>query len=132
MSDDYAPSVLNAEDDAYTVRPYAVTAGRVFGEADGLPIEALVSVASASLSTKGLTPEKKKILQLATADYVSVAELSAHCKLPLGVVRVLVMDMADSQYLTIHATAATGKDADDRSGITMSLLESVLDGIAAL
>jgi hypothetical protein len=132
MSDDFAPSVLDTEDDAYTVRPYAVTAGRIFGEADGLPIEALVSVTDASRPLKGLTPEKKRIVQLATEDYVSVAELSAHCKLPLGVVRVLVMDMADSEYLTIHTTTPIGKDADERSGITLSLLESVLDGIAAL
>jgi hypothetical protein len=132
MTDDYAPSVLNGEDDAYTVRPYAVTAGRVFGEGEGLALEALVSATDSSKPLKGLTPEKRKIMQLAAEDFVSVAELSAHCKLPLGVIRVLVMDMADSEYLTIHTTMPVSEEVDDRSGITMSLLESVLDGIAAL
>ena len=132
MTDDYAPSVLNGEDDAYTVRPYAVTAGRISGEADGLALETLVSATDNGKTSKGMTPEKKTILQLASDDFVSVAELSAHCKLPLGVVRVLVMDMADSEYLTIHATMPVSEDVDDRSGITLSLLESVLDGIAAL
>ncbi len=132
MTDDYAPSVLNGEDDAYTVRPYAVTAGRISGEADGLAIEALVSVMDNGKSQRGLTPEKKKILKLASEDYVSVAELSAHCKLPLGVVRVIIMDLADSEYLSIHTTMPVSNDVDDRSGITLSLLESVLDGIAAL
>lgn len=132
MTDDYAPSVLNGEDDAYTVRPYAVTAGRVSGEADGLAIEALVSATDNGSSIKGLTPEKKKILQLASEDFVSIAELSAHCKLPLGVIRVLVVDMSESNYLSIHTTMPVSNDVDDRSGITLSLLESVLDGIAAL
>ena len=132
MTDDYAPSVLNGEDDAYTVRPYAVTAGRVSGEADGLAIEALVSATDNGINLKGLTPEKKKILQLASEDFVSIAELSAHCKLPLGVIRVLVMDMSESQFLTIHTTMPVTQAVDDRSGITLSLLESVLDGIAAL
>ena len=132
MTDDYAPSVLNAEDDAYTVRPYAVTAGRISGEIDGLAIETLVSAENDGRALKGLTPEKKKILQLAAEEFVSIAELSAHCKLPLGVIRVLVSDMADSEYLTIHATAPITKTVDDRTGITLSLLESVLDGIAAL
>ena len=36
MADDFAPSALDNDDDAYTVRPYAVTGGRVAGEADGL------------------------------------------------------------------------------------------------
>ena len=133
MTEEFAESALEGDDQAYTVRPYAVTGGRVSGDADALPVEALVE-SKVELSTlKGLTPEKKKILQLSTEDYVSVAELSAHCKLPLGVVRILVMDMAETEYLIIHSTAPISKDAeDDRGGITLSLLESVLDGIAAL
>ncbi len=132
MADDFAPSALDNDDDAYTVRPYAVTGGRVAGEADGLALEALVTTRTEGKPQKGLTPEKKKILQLAAEDFISVAELSAHCKLPLGVVRVLVTDLSDTEYLTIHATAPVSLAVEDRSGITRSLLESVLDGIAAL
>ncbi len=132
MTDDFAPSGLDKDEDAYTVRPYAVTGGRVAGEADGLALEALVETRGEGKSLKGLTPEKKKILQLASGDFISVAELSAHCKLPLGVIRVLVTDLADNEYLTIHATSPVTETVEDRSGITLSLLESVLDGIAAL
>jgi hypothetical protein len=132
MSDDFAPSGLDSDDDAYTVRPYAVTGGRVSGESDGLALESLVSTIADGKPQKGLTPEKKKILGLAAEDFISVAELSAHCKLPLGVVRVLVTDLADHEYLTIHTTTSVNVPVDDRSGITRSLLESVLDGIAAL
>lgn len=129
--DDFAPS-SDADDEAYTVRPYAVTGGRIAGESDGLALETLVETRDPKTASKGLTPEKKKILQLAAEDYISVAELSAHTKLPLGVVRVLVADLAEHQYLTIHATAPVTASVEDRSGITLSLLESVLDGIAAL
>ncbi len=130
-TDDYAHGVVH-DDDAYTVRPYAVTGGRIAGESDGLALETLVEASKDDKTLKGLTPEKKKILQLATEDFISVAELSAHCKLPLGVVRVLVAELAETKYLTIHATAPVTATVEDRSGITLSLLESVLDGIAAL
>jgi hypothetical protein len=132
MTDDFARSALDNDDDAYTVRPYTVTGGRVAGEADGLALEALVTTRTDGKPLKGLTPEKKKILQLAAEDFISVAELSAHCRLPLGVVRVLVTDLSEHEYLTIHATSPVSVTVEDRSGITRSLLESVLDGIAAL
>jgi Protein of unknown function (DUF742) len=123
-----------ADDEAYTVRPYAVTGGRVSGASKGLPMEALVQADSGAQNARGLTPEKRKILQLAAGQYQSVAELSAHTRLPLGVVRVLVTDLAEEKYLTIH-TSGTADDVathDANGGLSLSLLESVLDGIAAL
>ena len=123
-----------AEEEAYTVRPYAVTGGRVSAANSAIPMEALVAAPSDGQNLRGLTPEKKKILQLAAGQYQSVAELSAHTRLPLGVVRVLVTDLAEEKYLTIH-TAGTADDAsthDANGGLSLSLLESVLDGIAAL
>ncbi|WP_061961391.1 DUF742 domain-containing protein [Demequina flava] len=122
------------EDEAYTVRPYAVTGGRVSAASKDLPMEALVEARSDAQTLKGLTPEKKKILQLAAGQYQSIAELSAHTRLPLGVVRVLVTDLATAQYIVIH-TGGTVEDSsthDESGGLSLSLLESVLDGIAAL
>jgi hypothetical protein len=84
-------------EDTYAVRPYAVTGGRVSAASADLPMEALVESATTPESLRGLTPEKKKILQLATGEYQSVAELSAHTRLPLGVVRVLVTDLAEEK-----------------------------------
>jgi len=122
------------DEDTYAVRPYAVTGGRVSAASVNLPMEALVESSSMPESFRGLTPEKKKILQLATGQYQSVAELSAHTRLPLGVVRVLVTDLAEDKYLTIH-TGGTAQDVSlnhEPGGLSLSLLESVLDGIAAL
>lgn len=122
------------DDDAYTVRPYAVTGGRVSAASADLPMEALVESYPGASELKGLTPEKRKILQLAAGQYQSIAELSAHTRLPLGVVRVLVSDLAQDQHLTIHigGTANDASTHDANGGLSLSLLESVLDGIAAL
>ena len=133
MADDFAPSELDAaEDDAYTVRPYAVTGGRV-GDADDLPLEALIETLDHGKPLTGMTPEKKKILQFAADDYISVAEASAHCKLPLGVTRVLITELVEQGFLAVHHNApAREGEKSLEGGITLSLLESVLDGIAAL
>lgn len=132
---DYAPSAFDDDEaDAYTVRPYTVTGGRVSAASKDLPMEALVETASGAQASRGLTPEKKRILELASGQYQSVAELSAHTRLPLGVVRVLVTDLSDQKLLTIHITGngSAGRDDSLPGGLTLSLLESVLDGIAAL
>ncbi|SEJ66975.1 DUF742 domain-containing protein [Demequina mangrovi] len=132
MSDAMTP--FGDEEEAYTVRPYAVTGGRVSAASKDLPMEALVEATADPEALTGLTPEKKKILQLATGQYQSVAELSAHTRLPLGVVRVLVTDLAEVNYLKIHVggTADDASTHDASGGLSLSLLESVLDGIAAL
>lgn len=128
------PLTSDHEDDAYAVRPYAVTSGRVRAAGEDLPMEALVETAVDASQARGLTPEKRRILQLAAGQYQSVAELSAHTRLPLGVVRVLVTDLAEEKFLTIHTggTAADQATHDAHGGLSLSLLESVLDGIAAL
>jgi len=131
---DLSMTPKHGDEEAYAVRPYAVTGGRVSAASVELPMEALVEALSDPQVLRGLTPEKKKILQLAAGQYQSVAELSAHIRLPLGVVRVLVTDLADQNHLKIH-TGGTASDASthDESGrVSLSLLESVLDGIAAL
>ena len=121
-------------EDTYAVRPYAVTGGRVKAAGKDLPMEALVESLADPQALRGITPEKKTILQIAAGQYQSVAELSAHTRLPLGVVRVLVTDLAEENHLKIH-TGGTADDAsthDEHGGLSLSLLESVLDGIAAL
>lgn len=121
--------------EASTVRPYAVTGGRVRSSMSDLPLEALVEVMPGAVSSFGLTPEKRAILQHAAHTYVSVAELSALLKLPLGVVRILVADMQEEGHITVHTSAPvnvhTGHGSN-HSGLSLSVLESVLNGISAL
>jgi hypothetical protein len=108
------------------VRPYAVTRGRTRPSSATLPIEALVQ--SLRAPVPGMTIETVKILDLTAVEFLSIAELSAHVKLPVGVVRVIVSDLADEGKVRIHGAA------NDQSGLatSLSVLESVLNGISSL
>ena len=111
-----------------TVRPYAMTGGRTRPRGDVLPIEALVS--ALRQPTAQQTAEKRRILELSGSQYMSIAELSAHVKLPVGVVRVIVGDLVDEGLARVHGSANHNRTHDPAT--TLSVLESVLNGISAL
>jgi len=117
-------------EDARVVRPYALTRGRTRpGRAD-LPLEALVRGVAGTSDTSNTagTLERRRILDLAGAGILSVAEISAHLSLPLGVVRVLVGDLADDGLVLVHS----GSPTTANRATHLTVLESVLDGIHSL
>ena len=122
-------------DDTPAVRPYTMTRGRTRPRRH-LPLEALVSAKVPAMS--GRSSEERDILALVTSVYLSVAELSAHTKLPLGVVRVLVGDLDQAGAVALYGpdvAASTHAGSGAASPLTttpISVLESVLDGICAL
>jgi hypothetical protein len=119
-----------ADDQTYAVRPYAVTGGRTRTTTnEPLPVETLVQGLGGH-DQVGLTPERRKILELTSEQYLSVAELSAHVHLPVGIMRVLVSDLADSGHLRIHGTGSVS--ATSAPATSLSVLESVLNGISSL
>jgi ribosomal protein S25 len=76
----------------------------------------------------GLSREERRILDLTSRDYRSVAELSARMRLPLGVVRVVVADLVGRGSVRLRAgSRRTVVQLPSRT-----VLESVLDGIATL
>ncbi|TYK45917.1 DUF742 domain-containing protein [Actinomadura decatromicini] len=110
------------------VRPYAVTGGRTKPRYD-LAIEALVTAAPyPPRDVAVLTPEYRAIMDLCRSAR-SVAEVSALLRLPLGVARVLIADMAVEGLLRLHqsqpATTAGGQP-------DLRLLERVLSGLRKL
>jgi hypothetical protein len=109
-----------------SVRPYALTGGRTRGKGELLPIEALVSVIGRPQAQ--LSSEKSRIVDLAMTQYLSIAELSAHMHMPVGVVRVLVGDLVESGHARVHGAVVPAYNP----AATLSVLESVLDGISAL
>jgi len=112
---------------ALRVRSYVLTGGRTRSEVD-LPIETLVKVTPQGVSAAPrLALERKKIVSLCDAP-ISIAEVSAHLSVPLGVARVLVGDMCEEGFLTNFKPqhAMTGERPD------LKLLERVLDGLQAL
>lgn len=115
-------------DEASYVRPYTVTGGRTRPKSEILPIESLVR--AVGRKSHALNPEKRQIIELATGQYQSIAELSAHMRLPIGVLRVLVGDLMDEQFVQVHGLAAA--ESSYTPATTLSVLESVLNGISAL
>ncbi len=125
-------STFDAESDdeggpAFRVRSYVITQGRTRSAVD-LPLETLVRVTPQGVSAAPrLALERKKIVSLCNAP-ISIAEISAHLHVPLGVARVLVGDMAEQGLLKSYQPqhAKTGERPD------LKLLERVLDGLQAL
>jgi hypothetical protein len=104
------------------VRPYAMTGGRTRPTHDDLEIETLVCTTSTGEQTPKLTVEQRAIAALCH-DILSIAEVSARLHLPLGVIRVLVGDMADEHLVMVYRPAKAGDRAD------LALLERVLYGL---
>ena len=105
------------------VRPYAITGGRTRSRRTHLAMEAIVVCSAEGAVRKRLVLERRRIADLAETP-VSVAEISAHLEVPLGVARVLVGDMADEGLVQVH------QPRNGRPDIV--LLERVLNGIRAL
>jgi hypothetical protein len=104
--------------DPRRVRPYAMTGGRTRPTHDDLEIETLVCTTSTGDQTPKLTVEQRAIAALCR-DILSIA----HPHLPLGVIRVLVGDMADEHLVMVHRPIHAGDRPD------LALLERILDGL---
>jgi hypothetical protein len=107
------------------VRPYALTGGRTRARTE-LAIETiLVRTAAGDVRAERMPMEKGDILRLCR-EPSSLAEISAHCHIPLGVARVLAGDLCDEGFLDFNRDHASG----DRP--SLRLLERVFDGLQAL
>jgi hypothetical protein len=117
----------DVNDRAMRVRPYALTGGRTRSSSE-LPIETIVRTSTHGfVQQPRLTLERKRIVSLCVVP-ISIAEVSAHLHLPLGVARVLVGDMTQEGLLDSHKapTSRNGGRPD------IKLLERVRDGLQAL
>jgi hypothetical protein len=113
------------DDDEFLVRPYTVTRGRTAPRYQ-LEIEAMVTASHYDAGdVSRLSPECQAILDFCR-DWRSVAEVSAVLRLPLGVARVLITDLATEGLVRIHQ-----RDQEQRRP-DVKLLERVLQGIRRL
>ncbi|MEU3841786.1 DUF742 domain-containing protein [Streptomyces sp. NPDC028635] len=117
------------------VRPYSLTGGRTrFGHV--LLVETFVAALDAPEERKEITkgtlttrvmPEMRAIVELCRR-MRTVAEIAALLKMPLGVVRVLLSDLADQGKIRVYGTGTGhGTGRPDRA-----LLERVLSGLRRL
>lgn len=106
------------------VRPYSWTGGRTTSPVN-LEVETLVS-ATGRPADPAAPPEHRTILGLCTTPR-SVAEVAALLKMPLGVARVLLGDLAAAGSLAVHRTVgSTGASSD------VALMQRVIDGLQRL
>jgi hypothetical protein len=105
------------------VRPYALTRGRTQPKRV-FPMEALVITDRYVIDGYVRSPEERTIAELCRESR-SVAEVAALIRVPLGVARVLIGDLAERGVVQVHASKVP--DAPDTA-----LLERVLSGLRKL
>jgi hypothetical protein len=125
-TDDAPEEVWLDEDAGPVVRPYAVTRGRTRSNAGEFDLIALV-VATQPVSALdvGLSPEHVSIVLLCQRP-LSVAEISAHLDLPVGIVRVLLGDLVDEGLILTHQPPAATQAPSQR------VLKAVINGLRSL
>ena len=106
------------------VRPYTVTKGRTESQVE-LALETMIRTSDGQ--TKAVSGAESKAIIKLCAQPQSIAEISAHLKLPLQVAKVLVGDLIVAGQVATN----TGKvQSDGRPDL--ALLERVLDGLQSL
>lgn len=108
----------------WKVRPYLLTGGRTRTRTH-LLVHTLVSVSYYDPTfAAGLQPEARRLYEAARSSR-SVAELSAAAGVSLGVTRVMLGDLADTDRIRVHAERYA-------SPFDHRLLERVRDGLRQL
>ena len=106
------------------VRPYFWTGGRTASPVN-LAVETLVS-ATGRPTDPAAPAEHRTILGLCATPH-SVAELAALLKIPLGVARVVLGDLAAAGSVAVHRTVGSADAASD-----VALMQRVLAGLQRL
>ncbi len=107
-------------DDDLVIRPFLLTGGRTQPTQEGLNVEALIE-SRPGVDSSNLRFEARRIVELCRTP-ISLAELAAGLRVPLGVARVLVSDLiADGSVILVH-----------REELSIQLIERIRDRVRAL
>ena len=112
------------------VRPYAMTRGRTTSPGqhrlDLIAVVVAEPHADDPDADTTLSPEHVDIVDLCRDTPQSVAELSSELDLPIGVVRVLIGDLVDSEWVHVNRPVPPAELPDE------SILRDVINGLRAL
>ncbi|MER5507956.1 DUF742 domain-containing protein [Streptomyces sp. NPDC059690] len=112
------------------VRPYAMTRGRTTSPGqhrlDLIAVVVAEPQADDPDADTTLSPEHVDIVDLCRDTPQSVAELAAGLDLPIGVVRVLVGDLVDAEFVHVNRPIPPAELVDE------SILRDVINGLRAL
>ncbi|HEV3169103.1 MAG TPA: DUF742 domain-containing protein [Actinocrinis sp.] len=118
------PDVRFDEDAGLLVRPYAVTGGRTRPSAE---FRLITLVAATGRALGDVTPEHTRILGVCRRP-TSVAEISAHLRLPVAVIKILLADLLGWRAIVTRAPVAF----PDMARPDRHVLEAVIDALRAL
>jgi hypothetical protein len=107
------------------VRLYAITGGRAAAPPGDFTMGAIVQRVSGARPAGELSVEQSTIVELAEKP-VSVSEIAARLRLPLGSVRVILADLREVGLIAVPRARDAG------SVPTMQLLERLLGGLNTL
>jgi hypothetical protein len=105
------------------VPAYAVAGGRTRSTGRDLPVETMVTTSSEGMRDVVELQFERRDIVLLCRKAQSVAEIAARIKVPLGVARVLVSDLAETGHLVAHLPT------DERPSV--EVLERLLTGLRA-
>lgn len=108
------------------VRSYVITAGRRLPSEGDLARHALVRIAPERTLPPGAGPEVRAIWELCSGGCLSVAEVTGHLGLPVGVARLLLTDLLQQGHLLRRAEPAPAQH------VPRAQLEKVLHGLETL
>ena len=118
------------DEDGPVVRPYAMTRGRTTSAAqhrlDLIAVVVAEPHADDAEDDPSLSPEHVDIVALCRETPQTVAELGAGLDLPVGVVRVLVGDLVDAEFVHVNRPVPPAELPDE------SILRDVINGLRAL
>ncbi len=120
------PNGMSDPVDVPVVRAYMMTKGRVAVAGEALPFETMLSLSELGERRQSeLLFEQAKIAVLVSAESMSIAEISAKLRIPVGTAQVLCGDMVSDQLLEPHKAATN-------ASIDISLLTRLINGVRAL
>jgi hypothetical protein len=106
--------------DAPAVRPYVRTGGRTRPRLE-LALETLVATQPKAIPYQ-LPHDEAAVLEICRQQSRSIAEVAALHRVPIGVAKILVADLAEAGLVTVHQSFAA-------SGPDLALMERVLGGL---
>jgi len=106
-------------------RPYARTRGRTRPDRN-LALEAVVTTSERGRRHQGVSAVEQRTICDFCTQARTVADIVAELRLPLGVVKVIVADMADAGLVHVHQPGLAFGDRSSRE-FTERLLRSLHD-----
>jgi hypothetical protein len=106
-----SPSPTTSANEEAGVRPYLLTGGRTRSANALIGFETMVTLTAIGQANRVLEHNERRAILDRCDRPISVVELSAYVRVPLGVAQVLAGDLADCGYLQVHAApTAPSKD----------------------